>query len=335
MKKVLKPKKGHQLAEGSFGPTAQMTADRARAMQKADTLEAGAASANQMARMQQDRQSANIQEQAREALGATGGGPAAVAAMVKASQGANADANLGLAQQAAATGMQATAQAEGMRQQGQNSFESALQNEYNRRVTPYMNTFQNMSSLGASLGTQIAQSSSQQYGQDVMVNNPLAGLGGALNQLGTGQMNDAFFQSKDIYGGTNASLPTDTPFNEVAGTVDTIKNGNLLNDKDMTLRNYQNIQINQDGRDLTPNEQATMLNTLTGGNSFVQTAQDDPGLTKAGFKNTTINTGQAAIDPATGQNVMDYNMFGNQTWGMPINQRYRQGANFKPYIFKR
>ena len=55
-----------------------MTADRARAMQKADTLEAGAASANQMARMQQDRQSANIQEQAREALGATGGGPAAV-----------------------------------------------------------------------------------------------------------------------------------------------------------------------------------------------------------------------------------------------------------------
>ena len=202
-------------------------------MQKADTLEAGAASANQMARMQQDRQSANIQEQAREALGATGGGPAAVAAMVKASQGANADANLGLAQQAAATGMQATAQAEGMRQQGQNSFESALQNEYNRRVTPYMNTFQNMSSLGASLGTQIAQSSSQQYGQDVMVNNPLAGLGGALNQLGTGQMNDAFLQSKDIYGGTNASLPTDTPATEVAGITLSLKNGNLLNDKEM------------------------------------------------------------------------------------------------------
>ena len=179
---------GYQLAENAFGATAQMTADKARAMQKADSLEQSAEQAMRTAQQQQGRQSANLQEQIVNQAGSAGGSPAALAAIAKAGVSANADSALNLAAQTGQQQAQAMAQAEGMRQQGQQSFMQSMQDEYNRRVTPYMNRFENMSNLGTSLAGQIANSSAQQYGQDVMVNNPLAGLGGAINQIGGGLM---------------------------------------------------------------------------------------------------------------------------------------------------
>lgn len=197
---------GYQLAENSFAPTAQMVADRARTGQKADSLEGAAENAMRTAQMQQGRQSANLQEQIVNQAGSAGGSPAALAAIAKAGVGANADSALNLAAQTAQQQQQGLAQAEGMRQQGQQSFIQSMQDEYNRRVVPYMNKFENMSNLGASLAGQIANSSAQQYGQDVMVNNPLAGLGEGLNSIGGGMMQKAF--TDDPWAG-NAKLPQD------------------------------------------------------------------------------------------------------------------------------
>ena len=200
---------GYQLAENAFGATAQMTADKARAMQKADSLEQSAEQAMRTAQQQQGRQSANLQEQIVNQAGSAGGSPAALAAIAKAGVSANADSALNLAAQTGQQQAQAMAQAEGMRQQGQQSFLQSMQDEYNRRVTPYMNRFENMSNLGTSLAGQIANSSAQQYGQDVMVNNPLAGLGGAINQIGGGLMQKAM--TDDPYAGKAGFKDDESP----------------------------------------------------------------------------------------------------------------------------
>lgn len=208
---------GYQLAENAFGPTGQMVADKARTMQKADNLEQTAETAMRTAQQQQGRQSANLQEQIMNQAGGAADSPAALAAIAKAGVSANADSALNLAAQTGQQQAQAIAQAEGMRQQGQQSFLQSMQDEYNRRVTPYMNRFENMSNLGSSLAGQIANSSAQQYGQDVMVNNPLAGLGGAMNKLGGGLMQQAF--TNDPYAGT-AKFKDDEDPTTIAGAYD-------------------------------------------------------------------------------------------------------------------
>ena len=281
---------GYQLAENSFAPTAQMVADRARTYQKADSLEGAAENAMRTAQLQQGRQSANLQEQIVDQAGYAGGSPAALAAIAKAGVNANADSALNLAAQTAQQQQQGMAQAEGMRQQGQQSFIQSMQDEYNRRVVPYMNKFENMANLGASLAGQIANSSAQQYGQDVMVNNPLAGLGEGLNAIGGGMMQKAF--TDDPYAG-KAGFKDDASFDTIARAYDGSWSKQGLGLTGMLLSSAK--KENEATGGLSP-DSFNYLTKHMGGN-IVKTMSPDASIPNYGLGNAFSFTQNVLQDP--------------------------------------
>lgn len=206
---------GSKVAMDSFGPSADMTMARNRALQGSSDIMSGNINqqniAQQLAMNNLGRQEGQINN-----MSNLSGGPASALTQAAGALGqGNQQSLLAMLSQGGQLNNQAYAQANQMAGSAQDSFANQMQGKYQRDVTPYLNKWDNNFSSIAGIAPGVLNTSNNAE-QNKMINNPLSGLSEGLGLMGNYGLTNQLAVNPDKGNAFSKDFLTNSKYNNPA-----------------------------------------------------------------------------------------------------------------------